>query len=185
MQKKILFYLFIGFLLTRWLYSGNLLTIYTIITFTIPFIYFFRKKDYHLFAFDVKDTLQSIGINLVFSIGFIVFMLLIGLIFSNFSWISLFGLSINSVLILFAISFFQEMLFRYFLENIFVNEFGKIIGIIITSIISSIVVFPPITMSLVYLIMGLFIGWVFEQTKDIYGATFAHFLIYLFAFIMV
>jgi len=77
------------------------------------------------------------------------------------------------------------MLFRYFIQGNLVNYFGKIAGIAAASLISAVLFYPDIWMSIIFLLMGLVVGWVFSNTKDIYGATISHFMIYLFAVIMV
>ncbi|MBN1923264.1 MAG: CPBP family intramembrane metalloprotease [Nanoarchaeota archaeon] len=183
---RVLFFIFAALMLARYFLSGIFLTIYTVIIFGVPFIYLFFNKHFHLFAFDVKDTLQSIMINLLSSVGFVILMLLVGWATSNFSWVILTRISAFVILRVVIVAFFHEILFRYFIQQNMVNYVGNTyIGIIITSFISAVIVSPPIITGIVYFFMGLFIGWVFEKTKDIYGAVLADSLISLFALVMV
>lgn len=134
----------------------------------------------------MRDTPQSIGINLIFSIGFIVVLILIGFLTNNNNWILLLNNNVFQLISAIMVSFFQEMLFRYFIQRFFVTMTNStFLGIIITSIISGLTLLPSFGESIVYLFMGLVIGYIFEKTKDIYGATLANFLISSFARVMV
>ncbi|PIU62428.1 hypothetical protein COX58_00675 [archaeon CG_4_10_14_0_2_um_filter_Archaea_38_6] len=183
--KKLFFILFLLILPLRWLLNDYFLTAYTVFIFIIPFVQFLKNKDYHLFFFDKEDTLQSVGINVGYALVFIVVLFLVGVFTGNFGWAIIYGLSWDFFMKILLISFFQEMLFRYFIQGNLVNYFGKIAGIAAASLISAVLFYPDIWMSIIFLLMGLVVGWVFSNTKDIYGATISHFMIYLFAVIMV
>lgn len=183
-KKRIILYMFIIFLLTRWFYTGTLSLIYTIITFLIPLIVLVKRKDYHLFAFAIEDTIPSLMINIGYALLFSFVLFIIGFAANEFDFVIFFGLDLILILRILFISFLQELLFRYFLQRNLINYHGKLIGILITSFVSSVLVFPPITMSLTFFFMGLIIGWVFNKTNDIYGATIAHFLIQTVSIVM-
>ena len=153
-------------------------SIYTLIIFIVPLAYFLYKKDYYIFYFNTSDTLPSIRVNLVFAIGFITLILVGSLFFKNYSWALLSDKNSLDLILGLLVSFFQEMLFRYFLQGTIVKLTNSTIkSIIFTSVLNGAVFLPSILESIVFLIAGLFIGYIFEKTKDIYGATLANFLI--------
>lgn len=183
-RKTIFFYAFIILLLTRWLYSDALSLIYTIVIFLVPLIVLIRRKDYHLFALNVEDTIPSIVVNVGYALVFAFILFMIGWAGNDFSFVMFYGLELIVFLRVLFISFLQELLFRYFLQGELIKLYGKWIGIIVTSVISAVIIFPPLSMSLTFLFMGLIIGWVFHKTNDVYGATLAHFLIQTVSLIM-
>ena len=175
-------YLFIAFLLLRPFLHGTPLFAYYIIALTAPLIHFAVKKDYHLFAFDYKDTIQSVVLNIAISSVLAVILLVFGMGTRNFNWVAIGTMNLP---LIFVSSFLQEMLFRYFLEGNLNRTLTAPFSILITSAVSAFVVSPPLLMGIVYFVMGICIGWIFEQTKDIYGATIGHFILYLFALVMI
>ena len=183
-KKRVLFYLFVGFLLTRWFYSGVFSLIYTLIIFLTPLIVLIKKRDFHLFTFNVTDTIPSIVINVGYSLGFALLLFIIGFAIQEFNFVMFYSLETITLLQVLFISFSQEILFRYFVQAKLIEYTDKWRGIGLTSLISALVNFPPLSMSLTFLFMSLIIGWVFENTKDIYGATIAHFLIQTTALVM-
>jgi len=186
MLEKILFVLLILFTMIRFVYSGTIFTtIYTLLLIFVPLIYLWKKKGFYLFNFNIKDSIQSIGLNTGISVVFVCIIMFISLFFNNINWLNLLSINFLDILKILVIAFFQEMFFRYFVQENMVKYTNKILGILLTSLIFAITAFPPISISIIYLIMSLYIGWIFENTKDIYGATFANFIVSLIVFVMV
>ncbi|VVB75231.1 Uncharacterised protein [Candidatus Tiddalikarchaeum anstoanum] len=182
MEIKTWFVVFVIFVISRALITQIIPPLlYTIIIFSVPLVYFIYKREFYLFYFNLTDTLPSIGINLTFSIIFIMFLLVGGFLFGNYNWVLLLTSSISDIILGLLTSFFQEMLFRYFIQYWFFKMTNNdLLSIILTSVASSIVLLPSIVESFTYLIMGLVIGYIFYKTKDIYGATMANWIISTF-----
>lgn len=177
--SNILFILFVLFVASRF-FINNLIPplFYTVITFFVPIVYFLYKKDYYIFYFNTSDTLPSIGINISFAVGFVMAAILIGFYFKDYSWVFL--LYSNPLLAL-PVSLMQEMLFRYFIQNnILKLTESKIKAIVFTSIISAVVLLPSFLDSIAFFIIGIAVGYIFDKTQDIYGATLANLIISLF-----
>jgi len=152
--------------------------VYTAVVFLVPIAYFIVKKDYFLFYFNISDTLPSVGINLSFAVGFVAVLLFIGFLIGNYSWVLLINKTFTDFLLSGISSFLTELLFRYFIQGVMVKLTGSTIkSVIATSILSGIVLIPSVIESISFLIMGLVIGYIFEKTKDIYGATLANWII--------
>ncbi len=147
----------------------------------IPIIRLVVKEDYHIFAFDITDTMQSITLNSIFSVGLIIVLLIIGIITNRTSIIAYSSPGTIELFFGLLISFFQELFFRYYLqETIGVLLKNTNNSVLLTSIISSSFFIPKWEIIIAFFIMGLFFGWIYSKTKDIYGITLGHFILSLF-----
>ncbi len=186
MEKEELFiYIYIAILISKSLLPQIVLLVYYGFIISMPIARLIWFKESYIFAVNLRDTGKSIAYNIIASIVSVSIIISIGLLFKNFNWVLLSTYSVSDYVKMIVIAMVQELIFRYYVEGTLTKYFSKPISIIATSIASSIVFIATPIIALSYLVMGLFIGWVFEQTKDIYGATLSHFIIYLFTMVMV
>ncbi len=184
-KEEIFIYIYIVILMARAIVPESFLPIYYGFVLSVPIARLILFKEFYIFAVNMRDTGKSLALNGIASIASIVIIVAMGFFFKNFNWILLSAYSIWSYLLMIVIAMVQELVFRYYVEGSLTKYFSKPISIAATSLVSSIVFIQTPMIAFSYLVMGLFIGWVFEQTKDIYGATLSHFLIYLFTMVMV
>lgn len=176
MVRKLLVYSFIIFLLLGLLLDGELKSVHSIISLSIPLMYLIKHKGYYMFKFDIKDTLQSVTINAGSALILSLLLIFITSFTGEFKWVLLFGLSTYTILKILLFSFLQELLFRFLIQGELVQMHGLLKGVLFTSVLTSVMNYSTIWVSLIYLLISLIIGWVFEKTKDIYGVTLAHFI---------
>lgn len=152
-----------------------------LLIFTVPIIRMVTRKDYHLFSFDLTDTIQSVTLNSLFALGLVTVLTFIGLIIKRTSIVAFTSPDTIEAFFGLLMSLFQELFFRYYiqetLETLLENA-NK--SIFLTSIISASFFIPKWEVIIVFFIMGLFFGWIYNKTKDIYGITIGHFIISLF-----
>jgi membrane protease YdiL (CAAX protease family) len=177
MKSDYFYYFFIAFIFLRFFLNGIFLTIHTLIVFSVPLIYIVYNKHYHIFKFDINDTLQSVLFNFIFS--FIMFILILAgaAYFGNLNWVNIFDIPYNFILLLLLLSFNYELLIRYFFQNFFIRRFGGLIGVIIPSLIGGLILLPDFLSSITFFISGLFFGFIFSKTNDIYGISFGGLII--------
>jgi len=159
--------------------SGAFLAIHTIIIFSAPIVYIIYNRHYHIFKFDINDTSQSVLLNFFFGILALIFILFVPAFFGNFNWVNIFGLSPNLVMLLFLLSLNYELLIRYFLGGFFEKRFGQLAGIILPSIIGGLIFLPDLLSAASFFLGGLFFGYTFSKTNDIYGVALGGFIIRL------
>jgi membrane protease YdiL (CAAX protease family) len=172
----VLFFAYLQFFIT----SIPIWLIYLVI-FGVPVIRLIIKKDYHIFSFDLTDTMQSLTLNSVFGIGFVIILIIIGFMIGRSSIVAFSSPGLIGGFFGILISLFQELFFRYYLQETFELLLKNTNNsIILASIVSASFFVPKWEVMIGFFIMGLFLGWVYSRTRDIYGITVAHFIISLF-----
>jgi membrane protease YdiL (CAAX protease family) len=179
MKSDCYYYAFIAFIFLRFLLSGAFLSVHTIIIFSAPIVYVIYSRHYHIFRFDINDTMQSILLNFFFGIIALIFILFVPAFFGNFDWVGIFELSPNLMILLFLLSLNYELLIRYLLGGFFEKRFGQLAGIIFPSIIGGLIFLPDLLSAVSFFLGGLFFGYIFSKTNDIYGAALGGFIIRL------
>lgn len=177
MKSDYFYYFFIVFIFLRFFLSGAFLTVHTLIVFSVPLIYIVYNKHYHIFKFDINDTIQSVLFDSLFGFVACILILFVSAYFGNLNWINIFEISNNLMLLLFLLSFNFELLIRYFFQGFFEKKFGTMMGIIIPSLIGSLLFLPDLLSAASFFLAGLFFGYIFSKTNDIYGATIGGFII--------
>lgn len=177
MKSDFFYYFFIAFIFLRFFLSGAFLAVHTLITFSVPLIYIIYNKHYHIFKFDINDTVQSILLNSLFGFFACIVLLFGSAYFGNFNWVNIFEVSTNLMILMLLISFNYELLIRYFFQGFFEKRFGALIGIIIPSLIGGLILLPDLLSAGSFFIAGLFFGYIFSKTNDIYGIAIGGFMI--------
>ncbi|MDD2678472.1 MAG: hypothetical protein PHS81_01155, partial [Candidatus Nanoarchaeia archaeon] len=171
------FYAFIAFIFLRLLLSGPFLAVHTIIVFSVPILYVVLNKHYHILKFDINDTIQSVITLFVFSFTVCFFLLFAGIYLGNFNWVNIFDFSWDFSLLMLLLSFNYELLIRYFFQGFFEKKFGSIIAIILSSFIGGAIFLPDYLSAGVFFGCGLFFGFIFSKTNDMYGVSIGGFLL--------
>jgi len=177
MKEEYYYYAFIAFIALRFFLSGIFSALHTIIVFSIPFGYIVLKKHYHIFKFEINDTLQGVLFDSLFAFVFCVIIIFGSIYLGNINWIRIFDFSSNFIMLLFLISFNYEILVRYFLQGFFERRFGEIFAIPLASLCGALLFLPDFFSAISFFIAGLFFGFIFSKTNDIYGATIGGFII--------
>ena len=152
-----------------------------LIIFTAPIIRLVLRRDYHLFSFDITDTMQSVTLNSLFAIAFIIVLLFVGFFTKRTSIITYTNPTFSGLFFGLMLSFFQELFFRYYLQETLQQRLkNTTFSVALASLISASFFLPNLVTMICFFIMGLFFGWIYDKTKDIYGITIGHFIISLF-----
>jgi membrane protease YdiL (CAAX protease family) len=176
-MKEYYYYIFVAFIFLKFFLSGIFLTFHTIIIFLVPILYILYNKHYHIFKFEFNDTIQSILFNSLVGFAAALILIVVSGYYGNMNWVNIFTLPFNLTALLFLLSFNYELLIRYFFQNFFEKRFGKILGIILPCLVGSLIFLPDLLSASVFFIVGLFFGYFFSKTNDIYGVTIGGFII--------
>ncbi len=177
MKNDYFYYAFIAFIFARFFLSGIFSTIHTIIVFSVPLIYILYNRHYHIFKFEVHDTVQSVLIDSLFAFILSFFVLFGAIFFGNINWVNIFEIPAGLMFALLLLSFNYELLVRYFLQGFLEKRFGEWVGFPVAAFIGSVLLLPDILSFIIFLISGLLFGWVFRKTNDIYGPALAGFVL--------
>jgi len=179
MKSDYFYYFFAAFIFVRFFLSGIVLTVHTIIVFSTPLIYIIYNKHYHIFKFDINDTVQSVLFDFLFG-ALMLIVIVFGSIYSgSFNWVNIFEIPTSMILLLAMLSINYELLIRYFFGGFFEKKFGTIIGIAVSSLIGGLIFLPDLLSAASFFVCGLFFGYIFSKTNDIYGPSLGGFIIRL------
>lgn len=160
---------------------------------TLAFKFPFFKNSGRIVSFIVVCIfvfLSFIGVY-VFEAIWILFLRLIGIAAPDTAGpvTDLFGVSTIGFIVIFIVTVIiapivEEMFFRSFLYQAFRKQYGVALGILISALLFGLFHFSFLEVLPVFIVMGIFLGYVFEKFHSVYPAIMLHALNNFFFFIV-